>query len=132
MKPDFLAQVNATCAGIPAAIATGHITSLSGLAVTVAGLGSLASVGDRVSLMRRNGASIPAEIIGFSASHAHAMAFGSLDGLASGNEVRFPVFLGSRTPKPGEAFLFQTDGSGGSLIRSDVLSTARGHCHRGL
>lgn len=115
MNPDFLTQVNATCASIPAAVATGRITSLSGLAVTVTGLGSLASVGDRMFLMRRNGAAIPAEIIGFSGSHAHAMAFGSLDGLASGSEVQFPVFIGSRAPKPGGS-LPVSDGWIGRII----------------
>ncbi|NHN88443.1 flagellar protein export ATPase FliI [Acetobacter conturbans] len=115
MNPEFLAQLNATCASIPAAMASAKVTALSGLAVTIAGLGGLASVGDRVSLMRRNGDSIPAEIIGFSGEHARAMAFGNLDGLASGSDVRFPVFIGSRAPQPGGS-LRVSDGWVGRII----------------
>lgn len=101
MFADFLARIDTTCASIPAAIATGHVTSLSGLAVTISGLRGLAAVGDRVSLLRQDGEAIQAEIIGFSSQHAHAMAFGSLDGLSSDSEVRFPVFIGPNAPKPG-------------------------------
>ncbi|NHN84100.1 flagellar protein export ATPase FliI [Acetobacter musti] len=96
--PDCL---SATCAGIPAATATARITGVSGLAVTVAGLGGLASVGDRITLIRRDGTETPAEIIGFSGDVARAMAFGSLDGIGSGSEVRFPLFIGPSAPKPG-------------------------------
>ncbi|MBV1837943.1 flagellar protein export ATPase FliI [Acetobacter estunensis] len=94
-------RVNATMARIPAAFVSARVTALSGLAITVAGLGGLAVVGDRVTLIRRDGSEIPAEIIGFSGQHARAMAFGSLDGLGNGSEVRFPFFTGPRAHGPG-------------------------------
>ncbi|MFT8718998.1 FliI/YscN family ATPase [Acetobacter sp.] len=97
--------MNAIFASIPAAEATAHISSLSGLAVTIDGLRGLAAVGDRVSLTPRNSPPIPAEIIGFSGETARAMAFGSLDGLACGSKVTFPIFIGPRAPKPGGSLL---------------------------
>ncbi|GBR06129.1 flagellum-specific ATP synthase [Acetobacter oeni] len=69
--------------------------------MTVSGLGGLASVGDRITLLRRDRTEIPAEIIGFSGVTARAMAFGSLDGIGSGSEARFPLFISPKAPKPG-------------------------------
>ncbi|GEN58899.1 flagellar protein export ATPase FliI [Acetobacter nitrogenifigens] len=97
----ILDRISATCACIPAAVATARIASISGLAVTVNGLAGLASIGDRVTIVRRDGSETLAEIVGFSSKTARAMAFGSLDGVGAGAEVRLPVFIGARAPTPG-------------------------------
>lgn len=101
MSLEILERLSATCAGIPAAVATARVEAVSGLAVTVSGLGGLAAIGDRVMLARRDGSETPAEIIGFSGGAARAMAFGDLDGLGAGSEVHFPLFIGSRSARPG-------------------------------
>lgn len=101
MQTRLFEALSTTCAGIPAATASARVTAVSGLSVTVSGLGDLASVGDRISLMKRDAEPVPAEIIGFSERGARAMAFGSLDGIGSGSEARLPVFTGPSAPLPG-------------------------------
>ncbi len=63
---------------------SGTVASLLGLCVDIEGLDGRAAAGDRLSLVARDGRSIPAEIIGFNGGAMQAMAFGSLDGLAHG------------------------------------------------
>ena len=76
---------------VPHARLEGGVGSLSGLLVGVAGLAGHMSVGDRLDLVARDSASIPAEIVGFRDGVAQAMAFGALDGLGPGSPARSPV-----------------------------------------
>ncbi len=62
----------------------GRVSALSGLCVDVAGLAGHVCAGDRVSLASRSGQDVAAEIIGFRAGVARAMAFGALDGIGPG------------------------------------------------
>ena len=83
---------------VPRARLEGGVGSLSGLLVGVAGLAGQLSVGDRLDLVARDNASIPAEIVGFRDGVAQAMAFGALDGLGPGSPARSPVrLLGTRS-----------------------------------
>ena len=65
----------------------GQVASVSGLSVEMAGLSRHLSVGDRLDLTARDGRSVPAEIVGFRADRAAAMAFGAVDGLGPGSEA---------------------------------------------
>ncbi|MEO8715331.1 MAG: flagellum-specific ATP synthase FliI, partial [Acetobacteraceae bacterium] len=76
---------------IPPARLEGGVGALSGLLVEVAGLAGQLSVGDRLDLVGRAGGSVPAEVVGFRAGTACAMAFGSLDGLGPGSPARAGV-----------------------------------------
>ncbi|MGH7154688.1 MAG: FliI/YscN family ATPase [Acetobacteraceae bacterium] len=62
----------------------GSITGVSGLGIEIAGLAGHLSIGDRVMLESRGGESVAAEIVAFRGGHAHAMAFGTLEGLGPG------------------------------------------------
>ncbi len=59
----------------------GKLSGLSGLAVEVTGIARLLSVGDRLRLLRADGAGVEAEVVGFQGSYARAMAFAAIDGL---------------------------------------------------
>src|SRR5690349_18999038 len=71
----------------------GRVADVSGLAVDVVGLCNHLAVGDRVVLRARNGAAVPAEIVGFRGGRAQAMAFTAADGLGPGAEVE--AYLGT-------------------------------------
>ena len=62
---------------------SGRVGAVAGLGVTVAGLGPLLAIGDRVVLHGRD-TSVPAEITGFRAGSAQAMPFGPLTGMGPG------------------------------------------------
>ena len=74
----------------------GRIAGVTGLTVEVAGLAGQAAVGDRVGLRGRRGGLLPAEIIGFRAGRAQAMALGSLEGLGPGSPAVLSLDAGSR------------------------------------
>lgn len=63
---------------------SGRITSVSALAVEVDGLSGQLAIGDRLSLVARDGGQICAEVVGFRGSRARAQAFGDLNGLGVG------------------------------------------------
>ena len=69
----------------------GRVASVSGLAVDVAGLAPLLSVGDRITLESRDGRRTRAEIVGFRGGHAQAMTFGPLDGIGPGSSARYDL-----------------------------------------
>lgn len=69
----------------------GHVAGLGGLAVDIAGLGAILSIGDRLALEGRDGRETLAEIIGFRGRQAQAMAFGALDGIGPGSRARFDL-----------------------------------------
>ena len=68
----------------------GRVSAVSGLSADVAGIGAVLSVGDRLTLHRRNGGGIPAEVVGFRGPHAKVMAFESLDGIGPGSTASLP------------------------------------------
>jgi flagellum-specific ATP synthase len=77
-------------AAIPVATLNGRVTSVSGLAVEIAGFSHHLSVGDRL-VLRGRGGPIAAEIIGFRGAAAHAMTFGAADGLGPGSDAVAPI-----------------------------------------
>lgn len=72
-------------ADLPPATIRGRVAGVSGLGVELAGLEQHVAIGDRISLMPRDGTAISAEIVGFRAGRAQAMAYGPLDGLGPGS-----------------------------------------------
>jgi flagellum-specific ATP synthase len=63
----------------------GRVNGLSGLMVDIDGLGGYISVGDSLSLLGRDGHTIPAEVVGFRNGMAQAMPVTSLDGIGPGS-----------------------------------------------
>ncbi len=74
----------------------GRVAGVSGLAVEVAGIAGQAAVGDRIALRGRDGGLLPAEIVGFRAGLARALALGPLEGLGPGSPAFLPLGAGSR------------------------------------
>ncbi len=86
----------------------GRVAGISGLVVDVDGLSGHASVGDRLSLLARDGRAVPAEVVGFRQGFAQAMPFAALDGLGPGSAVWLrpdSVPSGSGTLAIGDAWL---------------------------
>jgi len=65
----------------------GHVKSILGMVVEVAGINEYLSVGDRCYIINREKARIACEIVGFKEDHAIAMAFGNLEGVGLGARV---------------------------------------------
>ena len=63
------------------------MSGVAGLAVDVSGLSHHLSVGDRITLQGRNGATVSAEIVGFRGGLAQAMMYGPAAGLGPGARV---------------------------------------------
>lgn len=77
---------------------TGRVTSVSGLAAELEGVGGHLAVGDRVSLASRAGSQVTAEVVGFRGGRARALAFGDLNGLGAGAPARVPFTSAYRQP----------------------------------
>ncbi|HLU91699.1 MAG TPA: flagellar protein export ATPase FliI [Pedomonas sp.] len=65
----------------------GRLSAVKGLMVEVAGIGQAASVGARLGLQRRDGATIQAEVVGFRDNRALCLPYGSLDGVGVGSKA---------------------------------------------
>ncbi len=65
----------------------GRIVAISGPAVEVAGLSAHLSVGERIAIRPRDGLPLVAEVVGCRDGVAHAMTFGTTDGLGDGGQV---------------------------------------------
>jgi flagellum-specific ATP synthase len=65
----------------------GTLTGVSGLAVEIAGLAGVTSVGDRIGLSARDNRPVLAEIVGFRGGLAQALPFGAADGLGPGGRA---------------------------------------------
>jgi flagellum-specific ATP synthase len=92
MHASILAEKLATCrAALSDLVPTrleGVLVGVSGLAVEIAGLTGVTSVGDRVGLTARDGQSGLAEIVGFRGGLARALPFAaSADGLGPGSRA---------------------------------------------
>ena len=70
----------------------GSLVGVSGLAVEIAGLTGVTSVGDRIALSPRGRDAILAEIVGFRHGVAQALPFAAADGLGPGSKA---VVLGN-------------------------------------
>ncbi len=90
----------------------GRVTGLSGLVVDIDGLSGHVSVGDRLSLVARDGVCVPAEIVGFRQGLAQAMPFAALDGLGPGSVAWF----GGDRARSGSATLAVADGWLGRVL----------------
>ena len=66
----------------------GRLTGVRGLAVDVAGLSGLVSIGDCIALIDRDGTEIEAEIAGFHGGLAQAMPFAPAEGLGPGGRAQ--------------------------------------------
>lgn len=71
---------------VPARV-EGVLTGVGGLAVEIAGLTGLTSVGDRIALSARGRQDILAEIVGFHGGVAQALPFEAADGLGPGDKA---------------------------------------------
>ena len=91
---DRLQLAGAIATSVKPAIAQGRVTAVSGLSADIAGIGGLLSVGDRLTLHRRIGSGVTAEVVGFRGTHARVMAYESLDGVGPGSPAR--IALGSQ------------------------------------
>jgi flagellum-specific ATP synthase len=76
------------------AVLAGRVTSVSGLMLRIAGLSGHLSVGDRIEIAGR-GSPVDAEIVGFEACAAHAMTFGTAEGIGPGALARVPLLRGA-------------------------------------
>ncbi|MCH8685896.1 flagellar protein export ATPase FliI [Pedomonas mirosovicensis] len=65
----------------------GRLSAVKGLMVEVAGIGQAASVGARLGLLRRDGAIIQAEVVGFRDNRALCLPYGALDGVGVGSKA---------------------------------------------
>ena len=103
----------------------GRVAAVSGMMVEVAGLSGHAAIGDRIMLapqalaaqfampgtgLPRRDATIAAEIVGFRAGQARALAFGTLDGIGPGCMAATPQL------RAGGAQLAVSDGWIGRIV----------------
>ena len=89
--------------------AHGQVSSATGLAVEVAGLAPLLTIGDRLALQGRNTTTTYAEVVGFKDGCARAMPLGSTAGIGPG--ARATVVMNG-----GQAALHVSDGWLGRII----------------
>jgi len=89
MRHESFHDRSAACQGALRTLAPmhleGRVSGLSGLMVDIDGLGGYVSVGDRLSLLARDGRVVPAEVVGFRRGMAQAMPVASLDGIGPGS-----------------------------------------------
>ncbi len=85
-----LEAVRDQLASLPPARICGRVAGVSGLTVELVGIDSQVAVGDRIALVPRAGAPVPAEIVGFRNGRASAMIYGAVDGLGPGSVAELP------------------------------------------
>lgn len=101
-------SARAGLAGIAFGEAHGRVAGISGLAVSVEGLGGHVAIGDRLELRGRGSSAVAAEIVGFDVQDpemppvAQAMVFASLDGIGPGADARLDLWLD--TDRNGQGF----------------------------
>ena len=106
---DRLAQAPALLAQAGALSAHGQVSNVTGLAIEIAGLGSLLTIGDRVALHGRATQPTQAEIVGFKDGRARAMPLGPVTGIGPGARATAAV-------DAGQASLNVSDGWLGRII----------------
>jgi flagellum-specific ATP synthase len=77
--------------GLVALSASGQITGVAGLGVSIAGLSPLLAIGDRIDLQGRDGPAVAAEVTGFRAGTALAMPLGPITGIGPGARARLAI-----------------------------------------
>jgi flagellum-specific ATP synthase len=93
-KAGFLARRADAAVGldsVTAELLEGQIAGLSGITIHIRGLSQHLSIGDRITLRPRSGATLAAEIVGFRDGCAQALAFGAVDGLGPGAPAFAPL-----------------------------------------
>jgi flagellum-specific ATP synthase len=83
----------------------GRVTAVSGLAAELDGIAGHVAVGDRVQLCTRAAASVTAEVVGFRAGRARALAFGDLNGLGAGASATVPLGVYGSSVRVSERWL---------------------------
>lgn len=110
----------------------GRIAAVAGLAIDIAGLSQLVTIGERIFLRTRDGTDVTAEIIGFHGEFAQAMAFGPTTGLGPGGLAWLPFQGPATTAGPSGPSLWVDDSWVGRVL--DPLGRAmdgRGALPRG-
>lgn len=81
----------------------GRVASVAGLMVEIAGAERHLSIGDRCDVDRRDGRSVPCEVVGFRGGRAQAMPFGTFEGIGLG--CRANIAKAQPVIRPSEAWL---------------------------
>jgi flagellum-specific ATP synthase len=104
-----LSALRAATTSYHAAMLVGQVTAVSPLAADVAGLADHLAVGDRLTLVARDGRAIPAEIIGVRGATLQAAPFGDTLGLGTRCQARAPAepdaLAGMGCLRPSDAWL---------------------------
>lgn len=81
----------------------GAVIAVDGPKIRIGGLGGLVRLGDRLSIVRRSGDPLTAEVLGVDRDGALAYAFGSTDGVTAGD--RADLVSASPSVRPGASWL---------------------------
>jgi flagellum-specific ATP synthase len=76
----------------------GRVAAVNGLLIEARGGLTRLSVGARAEIIRRDGAPLAAEVVGFRETHALLMPFGPVEGVAPGAEIRIDAANASVRP----------------------------------
>jgi flagellum-specific ATP synthase len=76
----------------------GRVAAVNGLLIEARGGLTRLSVGARAEIVRRDGAPLAAEVVGFRETHALLMPFGPVEGVAPGAEIRIDAANASVRP----------------------------------
>ena len=94
---DRLGRATRVAADAASLAVYGQVSGASGLAVEIAGLDALVTIGDRLTLIGRDAQPTTAEIIGFRAGHARAMPLGPVSGIGPGTQAALKLGAGRAT-----------------------------------
>jgi flagellum-specific ATP synthase len=72
---------------LPTRLRFGRVSGVQGLLIEATGIDRLSSVGARVRIVSREGANVPAEVVGYRGGHALLMPFKSLEGIGVGSKT---------------------------------------------
>jgi flagellum-specific ATP synthase len=72
---------------LPTRLRFGRVSGVQGLLIEATGIDRLSSVGARVRIVSREGADVPAEVVGYRGGHALLMPFKSLEGIGIGSKT---------------------------------------------
>ncbi|QDH24305.1 flagellar protein export ATPase FliI [Neokomagataea tanensis] len=95
MENQLLNHANERISGLYPDRVVGTVRDVSGLCMSIQGLESFLSIGDRLTVTARSGEKIQSEVVGFRDGLAQTMAFGGLDGVGPGCEAWLPLSVAS-------------------------------------